>query len=204
MRKQSRPNPPLVLEANAAKWNAQWVAKKRANPAASFDWYQFEGRSVREYLVPDLRNMNQGHCSFCDWFPLEVSSNEPIEHFRPKSREEFLEQAFEWRNLYYCCELCNTSKREQWRDELLAPDSDDYLFDKYFEFDFTTGEIKPNAYANPTDQIRALATIELFGLNKNSRPKYRQLALRNWSRTTDPVLDDFPFRDFIDLGNLTA
>ncbi len=135
MRKQTRPIEPVVLQENAAKWNSRWVNRKRTDPSANFAWYQLDGRSVREYLLPELRLMNQGHCSFCDWFPLDVSSNEPIEHFRPKSRDEFLDRAYDWRNLYYCCELCNSTKREQWQEELLAPDAEEYLFETYFEFD---------------------------------------------------------------------
>ena len=111
---------PEVLLLKGDRWAQQWVARRERNPNATFTWYQHENKSAREWLLPLLRDMTDGHCSFCDSFPLEGQSNEPIEHFRPKSNFPCL--AFEWGNLYYCCEKCQTSKQEEWSEELLAPD----------------------------------------------------------------------------------
>jgi len=198
MRKQYRPEQPLFLQENAAKWNARWAERKKQKPNTTFTWSQFTGVSVREHLRPTLYEMNQGHCSFCDSFPLGTSSTEPIEHFRPKSKPEFYHLAYDWGNLYYCCELCNSTKGEQWHDELLAPDSDDYRFEQYFEFDFTTGEIQPNSKASKADQARARVTIDMYGLNIKARPLRRRTTLRQWTNLSERCIDDFPFRDFLE------
>lgn len=130
---------PAVLLDYGPQWTQQWIERRQQNPAADFRWYQHEKRSVREWLLPALREMSDGHCSFCEAFPLEGQSNEPIEHFRPKSA--FPEHAYEWKNLYYCCETCQSSKGDRWDDGLLAPDAPDYRWADWFEFDYTTGSM---------------------------------------------------------------
>lgn len=194
MRKQERPEPPKELEENTDRWNKQWANLRARNPTASFQWYTVKGKSARDWLLPSLRLMNQEHCSFCDSFPL-VDKSEPIEHFRPKSLEQFWKLAYSWENLYYCCAGCQSSKLEKWDDRLINPDAEDYSFNKYFAFDFTTGAIMPNPLADMYDQDRAAVTIETFGLDKPGKRKCRRLALRNWSNGKN--LDDFAYRDFI-------
>jgi uncharacterized protein (TIGR02646 family) len=197
MRKQIRPDEPLVLRANAKKWNEQWRGLRGKNPSAKFSWYQIDGRSVRDLILPTLREMNQSHCSFCDAFPLEDRSSEPVEHFRPKSNPLFYDQAYAWTNLYYCCERCQKQKKEYWHETLLAPDATEYTFSNYFIFDFLTGEIRENPVVSVEDQERAKVTIALFGLDSDARRRFRRLELKKWLESEQLNLDDWAYRDFL-------
>lgn len=201
MRKQTRPEEPEVLRKHAAKWNDQWRKRREENPKAAFNWYAADKKSVRDWLLPILRQMTQSHCSFCDTFPLDDRSTEPVEHFKPKSDPRFYEEAYSWANLYYCCELCQSSKGEDWDDALLRPDAHDYLFVKYFTFDYTTGEMKPNdQVVEEGDRSRAETTIRLYGLDCEPRRRRRREELRKWQRSRDRVLDEWAYRDFLEGG----
>ncbi len=86
-------------------------------------------------------------------------------------------------------------KRDDFDDALLRPDAADYEFDRYFRWDFTTGEMKINTLAPSEDQHRADVTIRLYRLNEG-HPRLRKLALQ--SRPTDMavVSDEFSYRHF--------
>ncbi len=148
--------------------------------------------------------MNQGHCSFCDAFPLIGSSKEPIEHFRPKSDPQFRHLAYAWSNLYYSCECCQSHKGERWDDthELVSPDAADYECFSYFEFDFLTGEMRPNSKASDLKQARAQTTIEHYGLDHQDRRDRRQRVLREWQRLheTQRQIDSESDRDFLEAA----
>ena len=197
MRKQTRPPIPEILQRFGESWTRQWVELRVKNPNATFNWYVTEGQTAREWLLPHLKTMTQGHCSFCDSFPLDDRSQEPIEHFKPKSHSRFHADAYTWENLYYSCELCQGSKREQWDESLLRPDSPDYSFERFFVFDYTTGEMKSNSLASHEEQERARVTIQLFGLDLPPRRRARCLELRKWQRSTDKNLDDWAYRDYL-------
>lgn len=197
MKKQTRPAEPEVLSKHASQWNEQWSSLKATNPTAKFNWYQVNGRSARDWVLPELRKMNESHCSFCDSFPLEASSNEPVEHFRPKSDARFYDQAYSWTNLYYSCEFCQRAKGEKWSDLLLAPDADDYAFSEYFMFDFTTGAISPTPGISPDKKERAQTTIDLYGLDREPRRRFRLMVARNWLKSTDQEIDSWAYRNFV-------
>lgn len=207
MRKQIRPPAPPQFVEHAAKWCERWLQLKAKTPGAKFPWYSIDGKSAREWALPMLREMNQGHCSFCDASPLDDRTKEPIEHFRPKGnkdRPEFAALAYEWSNLYYCCPFCQSEKAERWHDALIAPDEIVYEFSRYFRFDFTGGEtggkIEPNPDASDSDRARAAATIQLYGLDKAERRRGRMKALRDWSNHKVQVIDESPYRDFVEPG----
>ena len=199
MRKQTRPPTPEVLQRFGEQWNRQWVDLRTRNPNATFNWYQAEGQTARDGVLPHLRTMTQGHCAFCDVFPLDDRSREPIEHFKPKSDPRFYAEAYAWENLYYCCDLCQGTKGEQWDERLLRPDASDYAFERFFTFDYTTGQIKPNAMAAADEQARANVTIQVFGLDLESHRRHRRLELRKWQRTQHDNLDDWAYRDFLEI-----
>lgn len=199
MRKFQRAEEPEVLQANHHRWTMQWGERNQENPGARFSWYQFEGRSAREHILPSLAAQTAEHCSFCDAFPVRGVSNETVEHFRPKSR--YPELAYSWSNLYYCCDACQSAKGEKWDDLLINPDADDFACSRYFEFDFTTGEIKPNAMSGVQDQQRAIKTIELYGLDSPHRRRNRMREMRKMTRTDNSLLEVqlWAYRDFLGL-----
>ena len=198
MRKQIRPPEPQVLQEHAAKWNAEWSRKVRVKRKSSkhFNWRQRNNQSVRDLILPALRSTNQEHCSFCDAYPLLGQSLEPIEHFKPKIT--FPEDAYSWSNLYYACEYCQNAKGNDWNQDLLRPDADDYLFNTYFDFDYTTGQLRANLAAKPEHQIQARVTIEMYGLDLIARRTRRRENLRAWQRDPGGEIDFESDRDFLE------
>ena len=61
MRKIHRSSEPDILVQNASKWNSQWTDLKAKNPSAQFNWYRVDGKSARDWILPDLAAMTQGH-----------------------------------------------------------------------------------------------------------------------------------------------
>jgi uncharacterized protein (TIGR02646 family) len=200
MRGFIRSEVPEFLVEKGSQWTEQWIALRQRNADAKFPWYQHEKKSVRDLLLPLLRNMTAGHCSFCDAFPLEGQSNEPIEHFRPKSVFPLL--AYTWSNLYYCCEKCQSSKGEKWPDDVdvIAPDDPGYRWSDWFEFDYTNGQLRPNKFANELAQNRAAETIKLYGLGLAERARRRILELKKWNASDEQLrnIDEFAYRDYLE------
>jgi len=200
VRKFSRVEAPAVWKDNEEKWNRQWVELLDRNVSASFTWYEAEGRSAREHALPFLKAQTSEHCSFCDGYPVSHVSVDTIEHFRPKCRGRFPDQAYSWGNLYFCCTRCQAHKGDCWVDDLLAPDDVEYSFQKYFEFDFTTGEMRPSSTATESEKARARETIRIYGLDSDERRRFRRESLRGWTRTKESERDlsAFAYRDYID------
>jgi len=198
MRKFARLPAPQAFQENATQWTEQWLANYRKK--SSFTWYQKDGKNAREWALPVLKEMTQGHCSFCDGFPLDAQTNEPIEHFRPKDtdNESFATLAYKWDNLYYCCDNCNTTKGKKWEDGLIAADEHDYQFSNYFIYDFEIGQISPNPTASPPMQARAETTIRLYGLDDQSHRTRRRLELLKYGKTSHKIIDDWAYRDFLE------
>ena len=191
-----RPECPDYLLECWEKLGKKYVNAKKKNPKYAFTWYA-------EFCYPETRKlltaMTQEHCAFCDGGDLGAMSRETLEHFRPKSRQEFYHLAYQWENLYPCCDRCQSEKLEKYDDALLIADGEGYAFNDYFMVDYTTGEILPNSLASAADQHRANTTIELYGLNVDSRKTIRKKELKRYlqrDEATD-VLDDFSYRYFL-------
>jgi uncharacterized protein (TIGR02646 family) len=199
MRKFNRTAEPAICVKYSTKWNLQWVESRKTNPKTAFNWYSAEGKTAREHMLPTLREQSQGHCNFCDASPLEGVSDEPIEHFRPKS--SFPDHAYTWSNLYYCCNACQKAKREQWDEKLLHADADDFSFSRYFEFDFTTGEIRPNPLSQQAEQERAAMTVKLYGLDSTARRRNRLDQARRFAKSQqdETSAELWAYRDFLGL-----
>ena len=103
-------------------------------------------------------------------------------------------------NLYYCCELCQSTKKESWDEQLLRPDDDAYSFSNFFIYDYTTGQISPNPKASVEDQNRTAVTIYLYGLDTQSRRLRRKLVLKQCEDAKQPTEDDCAYRDYISLS----
>jgi uncharacterized protein (TIGR02646 family) len=202
MREQERPAKPAVMEDHGARWAQQWVDLKKKNPSAKFSWYEHDERTARDWLLGDLKRMTQGHCAFCDAFPLDDRTTESIEHFRPKSDPRFLDLAYEWTNLYYCCGACQRAKLDQWDDALLCPDEQGYRFGQYFEFDYLSGEIVQAACASPSESKRAVVTIQMYDLNSKHRCRSRRVELRKWQNSSPAgrEIDEWPYRNYLETS----
>jgi uncharacterized protein (TIGR02646 family) len=191
MRKFRRDAAPGYLAEHWEAWGDKW-ANDRASGTA-FYWHVVDGERLNRKLLPILKALTQGHCAFCDQFPVSPPSVDTIEHFRPKSK--FPNEAFRWENLYFCCSYCQ-AKGDEFDELVLQPDDINYEFERYFMWDFTLGTLEANQSASPTDQERAKATIRVYRLNEG-HPSLRRRALSHRARCRDFPLDDFPYRLFV-------
>lgn len=191
-----RPKCPDYLLECWEKLGQRYEDAKKENPKYTFNWYaDFRYTDTRKLLTA----MTQAHCAFCDGGDLGAMSRETLEHFRPKSRQEFYRLAYQWENLYPCCDRCQSEKLEKYDDALLIADEEGYVFSDYFMVDYTTGEILPNSLASLADQHRATTTIELYGLNVDSRKTIRKKELKRYLQRDEATdaLDDFSYRYFL-------
>jgi uncharacterized protein (TIGR02646 family) len=174
----------------------QFDTSRRENSAYKFCWYaDFRYEETRA----SLNEMTHGHCAFCDGGDLGAVSRETIEHFRPKSRAEFRRLAFQWENLYPCCDQCQIQKKEEFDERLLVADAPGYRFEDYFIVDYVTGEIQPNPLASAFDQERAQITLDLYGLNITVRMRSRKKELKRYRQRNvdEDELSDFSYRYFL-------
>ncbi len=204
MRRQTRPEPPELLVRNQDKWTQQWLELRRQNPSAKFRWYQADNQTAYQILLPVLKQMTQDHCAFCDSFPVDAVSNETIEHFQPKSDPRFEANAYEWTNLFYCCDACQREKGGDWTEGLLRPDADDYTCQRYFRFDYFTGKMSPNPMATEAERNRADVTIRLYGLDTPARQRARRRVLDMWQQNTTMPIDEFAYRDYLESDQQNA
>lgn len=192
MRKLVRTASPDCLRADAPEWSDDYLAARKADPRHPFSW-----RSQRCYreIRRELARMTQEHCAFCDG-QVGTESRETVEHFRPKSL--FPALAYQWDNLFLCCDLCQSSKNERFNEGLLRPDDADYQFATYFVANFHTGAIEPSPAADEAARVRAQVTIELYALNVPARKKARKREWERFSRDSAAHIDDYSYRYFLE------
>ncbi|EKS6929059.1 MULTISPECIES: HNH endonuclease family protein [Enterobacter] len=192
----TRPECPDYLLECWEELGSRYEESKRKDAKYTFCWYAaFRYEDTRKLLTA----MTQEHCAFCDGGDLGAMSRETLEHFRPKSREEFYRLAYQWENLYPCCDRCQSEKLEKYEDALLIADVAGFVFNDYFMVDYLTGEILPNSKASAANQHRAERTIEIYGLNVDQRKTIRKKELKRYLQRDEKtdVLDDFSYRYFL-------
>lgn len=192
MRKLERSESPPCLAEAAPGWTQSFVQARADNPAHRFSWpHRPCYAQVRERLV----QMTGNHCAFCDG-SVGVESRETVEHFRPKS--QFPALAYEWVNLFPCCDHCQSAKREQFDERLLKPDEPEYVFEHYFLIDYKTGALEPLPSAGPECRQRAALTLALYDLNSALRRRARLREYQHFCRDPEPCLDDYNYRYFLE------
>jgi uncharacterized protein (TIGR02646 family) len=74
-------------------------------------------RDVWRRLGPALAELSKGKCWYCE--TREIRSDNPVDHFRPKSRVAdcpdhpgYWWLAFDWHNFRYSCTFCNSRRRD--------------------------------------------------------------------------------------------
>jgi len=194
MRKLTRMECPAALTLKGKEWTDRLVERGRWT-----GWPRHQNRDFNQLLLDEgLRAQTQEHCSYCDMTPICPPGRETIDHFHPKSGPQGrLELAFEWTNLFYCCDHCQQKKGDQFDHDLLKPDTPDYDFDAFFQWDFATGQITPNEIATPENQQRARRTIEILKLHEK-HPALRMKALREFLASGCRNVDDYSYRDFLE------
>lgn len=114
-----------------------------------------------------------------------------IEHFKPK--DNYPELSCDWYNLYICCGNCQ-QKSTNYSTFLLRPDAPLYNFDKYFIYNFRTGDLEINPDASPLEKKQADETIKLYKLNDFNRPQSRKRELKKFADSNSPNVNDFAYR----------
>lgn len=201
MRAFKKGNCPDFLEKKWQEWGQRYAANRAATPNHKFQWPTHEGVRINQSLEPLLGNDTQTHCSYCDNFPIR-EQEDSIDHFKPKSIPAFYELVCHWHNLYYCCENCQKSRWEVYDDLLLRPDAADYSFDSYFVYNFQTNKLDISPAADDIAKLRAIYTIDKFGLNSPKSADSRRISYERFENAKlagkDIVIDDYAFRFMFD------
>lgn len=169
MRFVKRTEKPLSLSLHAEQWTKELLAQIEGKGSYSKVDTEYKERYRQEDVKEALEMMYTGHCCYCESI-IGISTYGRIEHLKPKSLAQFHKYAFEWNNLHWCCEVCNTSyKKQKWNFEypILDPSSDNIK--AYLCMNLQTGE-----YEEIGDNPRAKTTIEDAGLNREKLVKARR------------------------------
>lgn len=185
MQYQVRTKEPTVLVDHGSTWTDDYTGRRRLF-SGPFRWPTHDGVPLNQLLLPLLASQTARHCSYCDGFPIGPQSRETIDHFESKVNSPAL--AFDWGNLFYCCDQCQ-QKDVQSGGRPLKPDEPSYKFEEYFIVDFSTGELQPNPTASSDKRTMATDTITVLRLNARGLPEDR---LRELDRNGDELTEDFP------------
>lgn len=167
---------PEDLSSVAQLSTERFVANRHRDPSFEFDWPQHQGESIRAAVVRTLSAQNEGHCCYCDSFPIDATGRVEVDHFKPKAL--YPEEVLAWGNLYLACTACNVAKLAEWNADLLRSDDPQYLFERYFVVDGFTGRLLPRPDASLSDQRRAAETIRVLGLQRDGLNIARWRAIR--------------------------
>jgi uncharacterized protein (TIGR02646 family) len=162
MWQMSRVPAPGCLVSKAPQWTASWVA------GGNWSWHD---QACKNNILQALKASTDDRCSYCSAAPFTAE----IDHFFPKTA--FRKLAYEWTNLYAACPGCNKGKGVvQPSPEVLRPDEAGYSFYEFFVVD-VEGTLRPSPACDDQAERRALATIELFKLNRAELVGYRRRGL---------------------------
>jgi len=197
MRRFDRLNAPQIIEDNWEDIGNTYTARRQANASYRYSWPQINGQRINHIAIPILSAQTEGHCSYCDKFPL-LRGDESIDHFKPKTDSLHYMDVCKWENLYLACKHCQDSKDTSFHDLLLRPDELHYSFQHFFSYNFTAHIIEPNPAASDEDQQRAAWTIEIFDFNFPAVKTSRRHAFERYNTTILPHVDDFNYRFLFD------
>lgn len=200
MKACTRAPAPELLERHGQAIAQEYIAKRRENPAYRFRWPRRNGQSIYNVAYAGLEAMTDGRCAYCDGHPISATGEDQIDHFRPKSREEFYALVCTWDNLFLICSACNKAKLDKWDEALLRPDEPGFAFSRYFSYRTDTGELKPNAAASIAEQHRVQTSIEIYDLNRAGACTLRRIMVRSiLTAESDEELADLAYRYLIPL-----
>lgn len=137
------------------------------NPPAYGDYRKFK---------PHLRTEFSGTCVYCRApEALRLGHDEyGVDHYRPKSREQFKYLSCTYTNLFYCCPACNRRKGPYWpspakeASEFIPNPCDHTMF---AHMAFRDGEVIAKTEAGRK-------ACEILGLNQDRAIKWRQSVLK--------------------------
>lgn len=169
MRKVQRLPEPDSLKNNVGQWTKDLLDEIKSKGAYAKVDRSVKDKYRQEDVKETLEKMYNQHCCYCESV-IGTNTYGRIEHLKPKSLPEFYHLAFDWENLHWCCEICNTSyKKARWdfQNPILDPSKDD--IDRFLELNLTTGE-----YSGIKEDERAATTIRHTGINRDALVKARR------------------------------
>lgn len=176
MHRVDRGPEPAGLQQIRFRYTRKWVEHYRdgtgTKPSDSY-WGNFYTDLARSFF--DL-------CGYC-----EEECRGEVDHFRPKSR--FPEHVYQWSNWVLACHSCNHRKRDGWPSGgYVDPCAKTVAArpEKFFDFDTTTGLIKPKTGLSQAKRKKAIQMIQDLHLNASYHLKRR---LR-WLRSVAEALSD--------------
>ncbi len=193
MLKFTRLQEPEVLATNWEKYGERYKQNRIADTGFSFTWPTIERVTLNNILLPTLLLQTQDHCSYCDHFPLRRGDN-TIDHFKPKSLEDFYHLVCHWENLYIACKHCQDSKGSLYSENLLRPDEITYSFDTYFSYNYALHKLEPNESEPIENQLKATETIRIFDFNHLGQIQARKFAFDKYVLDKTPVMNDYNYR----------
>jgi hypothetical protein len=165
------------LEANYVQWGQEFQ-KLLADGGKSTSFSFHRSKGIYQTMRNELCAITKGHCSFCDTYPVGVEGKETIEHYYPKY--EFPLKSYDWDNLFYCCDKCQSEANKTDFKETLKPDVFDYQFSNYFYFDLQSGELKILEHLEtefPADFEKAESFLIRYGINNNPKRNRARISL---------------------------
>lgn len=175
MRSVKRTEKPEILKEKADQWTQELLKAIEENGSYSKVSNTIKRRYNQPEIKQALKEMYDGCCCYCEGRIGDVSYGR-IEHLKPKANEKFHKYAFEWKNLHWCCEVCNDNKNDKWDDNnpILDPTVD--RIEDYLRINLISGEYEPI-----NNNERAKTTIEHTGLNRSDLiTKHKRIVALYW------------------------
>lgn len=170
MVKVERITHPISLVQNSRTWTQELLDQIQI----CGDYKKVDSSYKNRYNKPDIKtaleNMYGEKCCYCESH-IGAQTYGQIEHRQPK--HEFPDQAFNWNNLHWSCQVCNTNKGKYWSPAAPILDAAVDTVESHLDFDLETCEIIPK-----NNSTRATTTIRHAKLNRPALIKARQRLLR--------------------------
>lgn len=192
------------LADNWEQWGIEYdeFIKSKGKLGQGFSWR----KGIYKQLRKNLDGLTNGHCSFCDGFPFDLSK-ETVEHFKPKN--EFPLIAYQYSNLLYCCDKCQSNSNKKYVSNL-KPDHIHYNFSSIFYVDLIDFEIKilANLKQDNVDLYnRANVFLNRYGINQKERISRREGVYRDlknyfkaeYGTENQRLRNDFAYRYLYDI-----
>ena len=166
----TRTSIPESLQKNADKWTKELLLQLNIYKTVDSIPDKYKDKYRKQDIKKALCEMYNKRCCYCEG-RIGAQAYEHIEHLKPKSL--FPQECYEWNNLHWVCEICNSgNKNDQWDREnpILSPTED--RIEDYIDVDLTTGEIIAK-----NNNARADTTIRHTGLNRDKLIEERRAVI---------------------------
>lgn len=172
MRNVTRTKMPMSLTNNSVMWTNELIKEIAAKGSFEKVDDSYKNKYRQKDIKDALAQMYNNHCCYCESLISEsLSTYGRIEHLKPKSI--FPQNCYDWYNLHWSCEVCNTSyKKAQWNaiNPILDPCRD--VIPTHLVYDTNTG-----MYDEDKSSGRGKTTIKHVGLNREGLVKARRLKI---------------------------